>query len=179
MAAFPTVGRVVLVAVALVIVGCVTPAEKAEAPLLTKASVRERPLSKLPSGDVRGFPVTEVVWVHDAGDEVLPVFLAGTPGRRSRGLMGVSSLGEVAGMVFEWPETSLGSFWMKDTLIPLEIAFIDTEGLVFAVFEMEPCLEEPCPTYQPDGPYHLAFEWPAGALAVRVGDVIQLEDTSR
>jgi len=179
MAAFPTVGRVVLVAVALVIAGCVTPVEKAEAPVLTKASIQERPLSKLPSGDVRGFPVTEVVWVHDSGSDVLPVFLAGTPGRRSRGLTGVSSLGEVAGMVFKWPETSVGSFWMKDTLIPLEIAFIDAEGVVFAVFEMEPCLEEPCPTYKPGGPYHLAFEWRAGTLAVSVGDVIHLEDTSR
>ena len=62
MAAFPTVGRLVLVAVALLIAGCVTPVEKAEAPVPTEASVEERPLSKLPSGDVRGFPVTEVVW---------------------------------------------------------------------------------------------------------------------
>jgi uncharacterized membrane protein (UPF0127 family) len=179
MAPFSAVGRLVVIGAVLSVTGCTSPVENAEAPVLTQASVQEGPRSTLPRGDVRGFPVTDVVWIRGSESEVLPVFLAATSGRRSRGLMGVGSLGEVAGMVFEWPETSVGSFWMKDTLISLEVAFIDTEGVVFAIFEMEPCAAEPCPTYKPETPYHLAFEWPAGALEVEVGDVIRLEDRSR
>ncbi len=179
MAPISAVGRLVLIGLVLVVSGCVTPVETAEPPADTETSLERAPLSSLSSGDVQGFPVTEIVWTHGSASEVLPVFLAANSGRRKRGLMGVNSLGEVAGMVFEWPETSLGSFWMKDTLIPLEIAFIDTGGVVFAIFDMEPCIEEPCPSYQPDGAYHLALEWPSGALGISVGDGIRLEDASR
>lgn len=96
------------------------------------------------------------------GGASLNVRIADDDDERRRGLMGVTSLGADEGMVFEFPEPTVGSFWMKDTLIPLSIAFIDEHDRVVTVLEMEPCTEEPCPTYSPDGPYVLAVEAHAG-----------------
>ncbi|HEX7248604.1 MAG TPA: DUF192 domain-containing protein [Actinomycetota bacterium] len=96
------------------------------------------------------------------GGASLEVRIADDDEERRRGLMGVPSLGADEGMVFEFPEPTVGSFWMKDTLIPLSIAFIDERDRVVTVLEMEPCTEEPCPRYSPDGPYVLAVEANAG-----------------
>src|SRR3712207_9276328 len=48
----------------------------------------------------------------------------------ARGLMGRTALAEDAGMLFVYPEERELSFWMKDTLIPLSIAFMDSEGRI-------------------------------------------------
>ena len=47
---------------------------------------------------------------------------------------------------------------MKDTLIPLSIAFVDEAGRVIDVLDMQPCESDPCPTYGVDEPYVLAVE---------------------
>lgn len=93
------------------------------------------------------------------------VAVADTPERWQAGLMGVEELGDLEGMLFVFPESISGSFWMKDTLIPLDIAFFEADGVLVAVLEMEPCRADPCPRYGPGVPYRLALEAPAGALA--------------
>lgn len=96
------------------------------------------------------------------GGAALDVRIADDDGERQRGLMGVTSLARDEGMAFTFEEPTDSSFWMKDTLIPLSIAFIDERDRVVTVLDMEPCTEEPCPTYSPDGPYVLAVEANAG-----------------
>jgi uncharacterized membrane protein (UPF0127 family) len=91
---------------------------------------------------------------------------------RGRGLMGVEDLPAGAGMLFVYPEERAGGFWMKDTLVALDIAFIAADGTVKAVLTMEPCTAEPCPVYDPEVDYLAALEVPAGFLAakdIRVG----------
>ena len=56
----------------------------------------------------------------------LEVAVARTPQQQAQGLMNVSDLPEGTGMLFVFPEEKMGSFWMKDTLIPLDIAFFNT-----------------------------------------------------
>jgi uncharacterized protein len=74
------------------------------------------------------------------------------------------------GMVFLYPADVRESFWMKDTLVPLSIAFVAADGRVVSVAEMTPCRADPCPTYAPAGPYRYAVELTAGAFpAARVG----------
>jgi hypothetical protein len=67
---------------------------------------------------------------------------------------------------------------MKDTLIPLSAAFLDRDGRVLRILDMEPCEADPCPVYDPGVSYVAAVEANRGAferLGVAVGDVAQLE----
>jgi uncharacterized membrane protein (UPF0127 family) len=95
----------------------------------------------------------------------LAVAFAETPTQRSQGLMGVTDLGGLDGMLFVFQTDSTGGFWMKNTLIPLDIAFFTAEGGFVDALTMAPCSEDPCPTYRPRGSYRYALEAPAGDLA--------------
>ena len=64
--------------------------------------------------------------------------------------MGVTDLGRLDGMLFVFPVPSSPSFWMKDTLIPLDIGFFDEDGVLIGVLTMDPCREEPCRGYAVD-----------------------------
>jgi hypothetical protein len=75
-----------------------------------------------------------------------------------RGLMGVESLPPDQGMAFLYTEPVEGTFWMKNTLIPLSIAFVDEEGIVVGVLDMVPCGSDSCPNYGIEQPYVLAIE---------------------
>lgn len=97
-------------------------------------------------------------------EETLLVARANSPDERAQGLMGVEDLGAVDGMLFVFPADTNGSFWMKDTLIALDIAFFSADGVLVDILAMEPCLADPCPSYRPDGVYRWALELPAGGL---------------
>ena len=113
-----------------------------------------------------GLPAARVVLVRPDGSQVaVDVRVAATPAARSRGLQGVSALPAGAGMLFTFPEVAAhGGFWMRGTLVPLDIAFA-AAGEVIAVATMQPCPADPCPITRPDGPYDAALEVPAGWLA--------------
>jgi uncharacterized membrane protein (UPF0127 family) len=93
------------------------------------------------------------------------VALAETPAQRGQGLMGVTEMPAETGMLFVFPVERITSFWMKDTLIPLDIAFFDGAGVLVEVLTMEPCQADPCPTYGPEAPFKWAVEAPAGAFS--------------
>jgi uncharacterized membrane protein (UPF0127 family) len=104
--------------------------------------------------------------------------VADTPRERATGLMNRERLAENAGMVFLVPEPTDGSFWMKDTLIPLSVAFWDREGRIFRIVDMEPCRKDPCPLYAPGGSWTGAVEVNQGFFqdrGVEVGDRVRLE----
>jgi uncharacterized protein len=97
--------------------------------------------------------------------------VAADPAARARGLMGRTQVPEGTGMVFLYPEDVAEAYWMKNTLVPLSIAFVAADGRVVSVAEMPPCTADPCPSYQPAGPYRYAVELPAGAFrAAGVGE---------
>ncbi|MBI2132607.1 MAG: DUF192 domain-containing protein [Candidatus Tectomicrobia bacterium] len=64
--------------------------------------------------------------------------IAETPRAREIGLMHRASLPEEAGMLFIYPEEQALSFWMKDTRIPLSIAFISAQGVITEILDMDP-----------------------------------------
>ncbi|MCB2224636.1 MAG: DUF192 domain-containing protein [Actinobacteria bacterium] len=107
-----------------------------------------------------GFETVEVT----VGGEPWLVALADTPGLRAQGLMGVADLGGLDGMLFAYPDDSTARFWMKDTLIPLDIAFFDAAGALVDLLAMVPCEAGPCPYYRAAGPYRWAVEVPAGGF---------------
>jgi uncharacterized protein len=64
--------------------------------------------------------------------------IAYTAQEKSRGLMDRASLEENKGMLFVYDADERPSFWMKNTLIPLSIAFIDRRGRIVQIADMEP-----------------------------------------
>ncbi len=97
-------------------------------------------------------------------DRQMVVAVADTPEARSRGLMGLTDLGGVDGMLFLFEADTESGFWMKDTLIPLDIAFFADDGTFVDMLTMEPCTTGDCPTYHAGGPYRYAVEAPADEL---------------
>jgi uncharacterized protein len=90
--------------------------------------------------------------------------VAADPATRARGLMEREEVPPGTGMVFLYPEDVAEAFWMKNTLVPLSIAFVAADGRVVSVHEMTPCKADPCPSYAPAGPYRYAVELAAGSF---------------
>lgn len=109
----------------------------------------------------------------EEGSVLFEVEVARTEEEMRRGLMGRESMPDDRGMAFLFFEPTTGGFWMKDTLIPLSIAFIGSDERIQEILDMDPCVEENCPIYTPAEPYTLALEVNKGAFeeaGVDVGD---------
>ncbi len=86
--------------------------------------------------------------------------------QRKRGLMGVTDLKGYAGMAFLFETDVQSGFWMRNTPMPLSIAFIASDGAVVSTADMAPCDDrDDCPHYGATGPYRIAIEVPQGRLA--------------
>ncbi len=88
----------------------------------------------------------------------LTVQVADTQDKIEKGLMFVEKLPENEGMLFVFSRKIYGGFWMKDTLIPLSIAFLDTDGKILKILDMKPCIGNECPIYDPKLYYRYAIE---------------------
>lgn len=114
----------------------------------------------------------------DSGKHRIVADIATTPQQLLSGLMFRDGLPENSGMLFVFPGSSIGTFWMKNVSIPLSVAFLDGSGAIIGILDMEPCAEEPCERYGIDAPYAMALEMNRGWFAarhVKVGDRV---DTS-
>ncbi|MEO7712794.1 MAG: DUF192 domain-containing protein [Gemmatimonadaceae bacterium] len=100
---------------------------------------------------------------------VLALELAIDTSQQRLGLMERRHLPERAGMLFVYDSVQPpeAGFWMYRTRIPLDIAFLDSAGVIRATRAMVPCtatIPQGCPTYAPETPYRYALEVNAGAL---------------
>jgi len=120
-------------------------------------------------------PYTETLRFTRAGHDVtLDAEVADEPEERAQGLMNRQSLPDGAGMLFVWPADTETSFWMRDTVIPLSIAFVTAGGVVIDIQDMAPLSEERISAPQP---YRYAVEVNQGWFGnndVRLDDVLQL-----
>jgi uncharacterized membrane protein (UPF0127 family) len=101
------------------------------------------------------------------------VEVAKTPEERNHGLMGRNHLGKDEGMLFVFEKEDYHSFWMKDTQIPLSIAFIDKEGRIVSIQDMKPLTLE---SHTPPQIILYALEMKKGwfsANGIKVGDIIR------
>jgi uncharacterized protein len=134
-----------------------------------------------PSGDggwAAGFGEAALVIQTSSGEVRLRVQVADSPEERTRGLMFRQELPPDGGMVFLEEEPTRGTFWMKDTLIPLSLAVWGPPGRIRSILDMEPCPEEPCPSYDPEAVWVGAVEVNRGFFdrhGVEVGDLVRLE----
>lgn len=81
---------------------------------------------------------------------------------RARGLMGRTYLAQNEGMLFIFASENVQTFWMKNTLIPLDVLFFDASGMFVSRTTMPPCQKDPCDSYVSSGPAVTALEINAG-----------------
>lgn len=113
-------------------------------------------------------PPSGEAWVIFGADTVRAE-VAGTPEQRERGLMYRETLNPGRGMLFVFPDTQTRSFWMKNTFISLDIAYLDEDLRIVDIQAMEPQDED---TYPSARPAMFALEVPRGWFegnGIRVG----------
>lgn len=98
------------------------------------------------------------------GSHALRVEVAATDAERQKGLMFRERLGRNDGMLFVFDEPAYHSMWMRNTLIPLSVAFVDAKGEILNVLDMEPHSPE---TRMAAGPASYAIETNKGWFAER------------
>ena len=106
--------------------------------------------------------------------------LAMTSAERSVGLMH-RRRAPADGMLFVFPQDSTGGFWMKNTLVPLTIAFFDRDGKRVRKLSMTPCTTDSCRVYSPGRRYRFALELRATDRrpALRLGPLAEIRRLSR
>ena len=154
--------------------------EEDSTPPTTTISGGEPPTSEEQATTTEPEQSGPVVLLETAGGEevVVRVEVADTDEERQVGLMNRESLPDQSGMIFLFDEDVSGGFWMKNTLIPLSIAFADANGTIVRILDMEPCEADPCPTYEPGVFYRSALEVNQGAFedwGVAQGDTLTLQ----
>jgi uncharacterized membrane protein (UPF0127 family) len=106
------------------------------------------------------------------GAHPLRVEVAASDPERTLGLMNRTRLGKEDGMLFIFDELAYHSMWMKNTLIPLSVAFIDGEGRILNILDMEP---QTLDTHMAAGPARYAIETNKGWFAekkIKAGDKV-------
>ena len=114
-------------------------------------------------------PVLEL----SAGIHLIRAEAASTFEARAQGLMFRKHLGPNEGMFFVFPQSELHCMWMKNTLIPLSVAFVDEKGKIVSISDMQPQTET---SHCAAAPAKFALEMPAGwfaAKGIKSGTTIQ------
>ena len=100
---------------------------------------------------------------------------------RAQGLMFRDRIDPGRGMLFVFPRDAVFSFWMKNTLIPLDMIWIDANRRVVGIIpDVPPCKVEDCPSYGPGVMARYVLEVGGGEAAkhnLKVGDALQFIDT--
>jgi uncharacterized membrane protein (UPF0127 family) len=125
------------------------------------------------SDDDGAEPALETITFESGAD--LQVEIADEPAERETGLMFRTELDEDRGMLFIYEEEQTLSFWMRNTYIPLSIAYVAADGTIVNILDMEPFDET---THPSSGPAQYAIEANQGWFAqngVDAGQKVDLE----
>jgi uncharacterized membrane protein (UPF0127 family) len=129
------------------------------------------------SGDASAFGRGSLTIRSGGGDVHLSVEIADTSETQAHGLMGRDRLLDGSGMAFTYDGPTVTAFWMKDTTIPLSIAFWNDSGRIVDMLDMQPCTSDPCPSYRASTSYVGAVEVGQGFFerhGVDIGDTVVL-----
>jgi uncharacterized membrane protein (UPF0127 family) len=106
--------------------------------------------------------------------------LALTPEEQAQGLMFRENLPDRTGMIFVFDQAADHHFWMKNTMIPLDMIWMDASGkVIFVSANTPPCKADPCATYGPDAPARQVLEIAGGMAAkekIAIGSTLRLID---
>jgi uncharacterized membrane protein (UPF0127 family) len=171
--------RKIVVVFALLLVGCGNP--QADHDTQSQRTSQASDTTAVGKEETTSGPSGLRTLVIDAsgGKEVeVRVEVADDLAEQAKGLMDRTTLGENRGMLFVYPVERELSFWMKNTQIPLSIAFIDSERRIIDIQDMKPLDDEP-PHYVSAEPAQYALEVNQGFFEkrdVRVGDRVALPE---
>jgi uncharacterized membrane protein (UPF0127 family) len=132
-------------------------------------------------GSLRSTQITEKVSAPQVclAGNCYAVEVAKTPEERSQGLMFRQNLDEDKGMFFIFPQDGIHSFWMKNTLIPLGVVWINADKkIVFISENTPPCQTEPCPPVHPNQNARYILEINAGQIkkiGARIADQVEFK----
>jgi len=99
--------------------------------------------------------------------------VAKTSMQRSQGLMFRTNLGIREGMLFVYPRAGNHRIWMKNTLIPLSVIWLDANQTVIGVKTLTPCSRDPCPSYGVLDPAKYIIELSSEAHDIKNGDRLE------
>lgn len=123
---------------------------------------------------VPSLPITAQLQIDT---ETIDLEVAATPQQQQQGLMYRTELAQNRGMLFIFNPPRVAQFWMKNTLIPLDMIFLK-DGRVKAVIDnVPPCRLDPCETYGPVTPVDQVIELAAGrakSLGIQQGDRLKI-----
>tara|TARA_B100000315_G_scaffold30922_1_gene26178 strand:- start:295 stop:720 length:426 start_codon:yes stop_codon:yes gene_type:complete len=105
------------------------------------------------------------------------VEVANTEDQRRLGLMHRETLPDNGGMLFVYPSDRQLSVWMKNVMIPLDVLFLNTDGIVIDKATLEPCKNSPCEAFNSTSPGQYFLEINKGKieeLNINVGDKVEI-----
>jgi len=105
------------------------------------------------------------------GEEYL-IEIARSENQRRHGLMFREQLDNRRGMLFIYPKSGAHRIWMKNTLIPLTVIWIDSDKSVIDVKKLIPCASDPCPSYGVSKPSKYILELNSGIHGLKPGSRI-------
>lgn len=127
--------------------------------------------------------VTEVRVINSRGEQFkVDAEVVRSQDEKAKGLSNRNSLKTNSGMLFYYENDTLNGFWMKDTLIPLDMLFLSEKGEIIYIEEnAQPCTEPPCRVYNPGKVYRYVLEvngnW-TKERNVKVGDTVDIPGTT-
>lgn len=106
------------------------------------------------------------------GAQVFQLEVSRTPAERELGLMYRESMQYNQGMLFVFDSPGRHRFWMKNTLIPLDILWLNQAKEIIHFETAQPCYKEPCDIVGPDQNSWYVVELPAGSFVEEIGSVV-------
>ncbi len=177
--------KIAALALALIFAGCggdpagsQNGSQKSVPQASESAKTGSEPTSAAPETTAEKAPRLRTLTIRVSEDRNVEVRveIADEPDEQATGLMARTALGEDRGMLFVFPSEEDRSFWMRDTLIPLSIAYIDAEGRIVDIQDMKALDDDP-PHYVSAKPARYALEVNKGFFderGVKLGDRVEL-----
>ncbi|BAZ01492.1 hypothetical protein NIES37_54940 [Tolypothrix tenuis PCC 7101] len=154
----------------VLLMGC-SPPTTAKPPSTTSGSQTQAPVS---AGQQLSITAEATV----PNNTKIQLEVAQTPEQQEMGLMYRKSLPDNRGMLFKFPSAQAVRFWMKNTLIPLDMVFMQNGVVKYIKTSAPPCTSDPCPTYGPNTLVDTVIELRAGRateLGLKLGDSIKIK----